>query len=355
MDKPNPDNPYQALPSRAFWRPSVAERSMFDIEGLWEPKFNITPADEVSTFGSCFAQHIGTAMAQRGYNWLQTESPPFGMSADSQRAFGYGVFSCRTGNIYTTSLLRQWASWALDGEDPPSEIWQSGNAYFDPFRPTIEPGGFGSADEVMQSRQEAISAFRQCVERSKYMVFTLGLTECWKNAPGRYEYPMCPGTVAGTFDGERHKFVNQDYGAVGRNLNEAMNMMRGVNKDLKFLLTVSPVPLTATNSTNHVLVATTYSKSVLRAIAGRLADKTPYVDYFPSYEIITSPVFRGGFFEPNQRQVTSHGVNFVMSSFFQCLYSAFGKPAGLRQRELPSNTTDEICDEELLDAFGAAQ
>ncbi|WP_339375331.1 hypothetical protein [Paracoccus yeei] len=34
------------------------------------------------------------------------------------------------------------------------------------------------------------------------------------------------------------------------------------------LLTVSPVPLAATTTDNQVLVPTTYSKSVLRSVAG---------------------------------------------------------------------------------------
>ena len=37
---------------------------------------------------------------------------------------------------------------------------------------------------------------------------------------------------------------------------------------LRILLTVSPVPLTATAGDDHVLLATTYSKSVLRAGRG---------------------------------------------------------------------------------------
>ncbi|WP_428660504.1 GSCFA domain-containing protein [Reyranella sp.] len=47
---------------------------------------------------------------------------------------------------------------------------------------------------------------------------------------------------------------------------------------VRFLLTVSPVPLKASASQNHVLAATTYSKSVLRAVAGQLADTYDDVD-----------------------------------------------------------------------------
>ena len=58
-----------------------------------------------------------------------------------------------------------------------------------------------------------------------------------------------------------------------------------------------------------MLVATTQSKSVLRAVAGSLQDQFRFVDYFPSYEIITAPPFQGKFYEKNQRSVTPEGVN----------------------------------------------
>ena len=83
-------------------------------------------------------------------------------------------------------------------------------------------------------------------------------------------------------------------------MQQAMALMRSANRGLRFLLTVSPVPLTATNSGNHVLVATVDSKSRLRAVAGQLARTVSRVDYFPSYEIISAPPFRGSFFRPAQ-------------------------------------------------------
>jgi hypothetical protein len=67
----------------------------------------------------------------------------------------------------------------------------------------------------------------------------------------------------------------------------------------------------------HVITATIESKSILRAVAGQVASHSKVVDYFPSYEIINSPVFKGMFFEPNLRNVNPHGVNIVMNSFLR--------------------------------------
>lgn len=355
-------NPYESQPPSAFWKPSVADRSMFDIDGLWAPKWVVPPRQPVATFGSCFAQYIGNALAARKYNWLITERPPHGLSADNALAFNYGVFTCRTGNIYTTSLLKQWTQWALGKTAVPGEVWEKGGRFYDPFRPRVEPNGFESQQEVRASLAQTIGAFRNAIEQCRQFVFTLGLTESWVNARHGYEYPMCPGTVAGEHDPAQHTFVNQDFATILRNLTDAIAMMSEVNPHIRFILTVSPVPLTATMSGRHVLVATMHSKSILRAVAGQLATEQESVDYFPSYEIINSPAFRGTFFEPNLRNVNPAGVTFVMNSFFACQEATFGAPRWPKRpadganepagKGAPARRTGDVCEEELLAAFG---
>lgn len=344
-------NPYETLEERAFWATAVARRNMFDITDLWQPKFRITPKHRIVTFGSCFAQHIGRALADRQFGWLDTEPAPLGLKPSLAAKFSYGLFSSRTGNIYTVSLLKQWCDWALGKGAVPGEIWQEGQHFFDPFRPRIEPNGFASPDEVTGSRLTTLKSFRKAILQSDVFVFTLGLSESWFNKSGGYEYPICPGTIAGAFDEKEHIFVNQDYAFIYETFEDAINLMRGVNPRLRFLLTVSPVPLTATNSGQHVLVATAQSKSVLRAVAGELALQHSFVDYFPSYEIISSAPFHGVFYDPNQRSVNRRGVEHVMDIFFEALGLPHGPvPAPAQPDE--AGTTDLICEEELLEAFG---
>ena len=355
------ETPYSNLPESAFWRPAVAERGMFGLQDIWAPKRPITPSDAIVTFGSCFAQNIGQALRQRGFNWHVTERAPSTMSDANHRRHNYELFSARTGNIYTTSLLAQWVAWASGDAEPPREVWEKDGRFFDPFRPAIEPNGFASGEEMLISRQTAIACFKQAICSATHFVFTLGLTESWKHVDG-YEYPMCPGTVAGTFDSTHHFFENQTFIPVHQALTAAIRAMRGLNKNLRFILTVSPVPLTATKSGNHVLVATTESKSVLRAVAGQFARHGAYVDYFPSYELITAPLVRGVFFAPNMRSVTDAGVAFVMDHFFRpsstestnaAPQAAAEASAAMRPSPVkgPQGESSVVCEEELLEAF----
>jgi hypothetical protein len=188
------------------------------------------------------------------------------------------------------------------------------------------------------------------------VVFTLGLTESWWDKTTGAEFPMCPGTVVGDFDPLEHLFVNQDYDFVLQNLKEVIAMISATRaKGPSFLLTVSPVPLTATNSGDHVLVATMSSKSVLRAAAGQAARTIEAVSYFPSYEIINAPPYRATFFEPNMRSVNLNGVNHVMKTFFAGLQPQeaplAGPPAPGLQEATTSFGEDLACEEELLSAF----
>ena len=116
-------NPYENLPPKAFWKTAVANKSMFDMSDFWDPKFHIGRNENVVTFGSCFAQHIGNALKNNGFNWISNESPPCGLSEENCKKFNYNVFSARTGNIYTTSLLKQWTEWALEKAPVPEEMW----------------------------------------------------------------------------------------------------------------------------------------------------------------------------------------------------------------------------------------
>ncbi|MFT0869170.1 GSCFA domain-containing protein [Pseudomonas sp. CAM1A] len=342
-------NPYQCLPPHAFWRTAIAERPAEQVGDLWSPAFDIDAKDAIVTAGSCFAQHIGRALVAREMNWLDAEPAPADLPEDERKARQYGVFSFRTGNLYTPAMLRQWLQWALDDQPQSRETWAHDGRYFDPFRPTVEPTGFASEQALFASRQATLAAIRLAVRRAKVFVFTLGLTEAWVHRDTGVVYPLCPGTVRGEFDPQVHQFRNFGFTDTCQAMTDAIALMRAVNPDLKLLLTVSPVPLTASATGEHVLSATTYSKSVLRAVAGQLCQDLPEVDYFPSYEIITGTPFKGAFYQPNQREVTPEGVAFVMRQFFAGL-AAEAAPAAIVAT--PSVTCEDlVCEDARLDYY----
>ena len=146
-------------------------------------------------------------------------------------------------------------------------------------------------------------------------VFTLGLTEAWVDHRTDVVYPVCPGTGAGTFEPDHHRPVNFDYPSVVADLEWVVDAVAELNPSAQWILTVSPVPLVATHSDEPVVVATGYSKAVLRAAAGAVAASKPSVTYFPSYEIVSSPQSMGAYLARDLREVTEEGIAHVMRVF----------------------------------------
>ncbi len=310
-------SPYDHLDARHFWRLAIAEVEPLQWRGLYEKRFALEPGAQIATAGSCFAQHIGRQLKRRGFGFLDLEPAPPSLSAQRHTEFGYGLFSARYGNIYTARQLLQLVKEAFKESRPRERIWPSGGRFFDPFRPSVEPNGFASPEELLALRQLVLlPAVREVLARCDVFVFTLGLTEAWISRLDGAVFPACPGTVAGEFDAARHAFHNFGFEETYADMVAFIERLRSINPGAKVLLTVSPVPLTATAGGQHVLVSTTYSKSVLRAVAGALYQRFDFVDYFPSYEIVTAPAMGGALYAPDKRNVTAAGVEHVMSHFF---------------------------------------
>lgn len=358
---PEPDSfvhPYARLPPSRFWKSAIADIDFSQLNGIWQPRFPIGESTSIVTAGSCFAQHIGDALRLHGFNWIEAEPAPVDLPTDQHAVQGYGIFSFRLGNIYTAGLLAQWLRWASGHAMPPDEVFVEGNRFFDPFRPRIPADGYPTPDAVREARATSLAAMARMLAHTELFIFTLGLTEAWRNRNGDI-YPMCPGTVRGTFNPVEHVFHNFSQDEVMRDLEDAIVLLHDFNPTMKFLLTVSPVPLTATATPQHVLAATTYSKAVLRAAAGELYARRNDLDYFPSYELIASPPARGRYFETNERTVRRDGVNFVMAHFLSGLRSVTAEKLPTSAPPYPSPITgpaelaacNEICDDLVLETY----
>lgn len=346
------DHPYRHQPQKAFWRQAVQERHFLEIRDWYARKWPITELS-VATAGSCFAQHIGRRLRSRGFRYLDVEPPPSVLPSERHLEFGYGMYSARYGNVYTTRQLLQLLQRALGEFSPVEQVWSSGAGWVDAFRPTIEPEPAGSIDEVDTLRSAHLDAVGRLFEKTDLFVFTLGLTEVWLSRRDGAAYPLCPGTQAGRFDPAEHVFANLGHAEVVADLEAFIARARSIRPDLKLLLTVSPVPLAATASAQHVVSATSYSKAVLRSAAGYLAEKYAFVDYFPSFEIVSSTPMRGAFFNPDLRTVVEDGVEHVMRQFFAQHPPPGPSPDGGSSAAVVPD--DVACDEEILAAFGDAR
>ncbi|MDR6353539.1 hypothetical protein Q3H58_000210 [Pseudomonas psychrotolerans] len=205
-------NPYTNLPKWNFWRNAVeGVRSAGLVENIWTPKFGIGRDDLVVTAGSCFAQHISRYLKSSGFSWVDSEPAPDSMDDEEKRTQGYGVFSFRTGNIYTPTLLEQWIDFALGKRSSEeSEYFFDNGLFFDLLRPALNPGGYASLQDAVVARDKTLECMRRSLASANTFIFTLGLTEAWLHKCGTI-YPVCPGTIKGDFNPDLHYFHNYDY------------------------------------------------------------------------------------------------------------------------------------------------
>ena len=348
-------NPYTTLPQSAFWKTGVAQENPNAIEGIYKKKFDIPPKAKIATAGSCFAQHISHHLKKNGYNVLDVEPPPPSLPKDLRQKFGYSMYSARYGNIYTVRQLMQLAQEVAGEWSPQNYIWEKDGRFFDALRPAVEPQGLSSLNDVQCHRHFHVSRVKELFKKLDVLILTLGLTEMWVDKKYGTVYPTAPGVVAGQFDEDSFEFQNPNFRSINRDMREFVKVMKRIrkNKDFKMILTVSPVPLTATASGNHVLSSTVYSKSVLRAIAGYWAEKD-FVDYFPSYEIVTNPRNHSTGFSDNLRSVRSETVDVVMRHFFashSIIKSSKNSFFEIMNLDKAQDNGVE-CEEELLEVFG---
>lgn len=351
-------SPYDGLGPRAFWRTAVATRGPGRLRELHDPRFRIAPSARVFTAGSCFAQHVHRALAAAGFGVIDAEPALPGVAPEVSARFFYGTFSARFGNLYTARQFLQLIEEARGLRRPAHPVWTRDQRFFDALRPNVDPGGHASAGAVRASRDDHLAAVAGALDQADVVIFTLGLTEAWHDPESGTIFPSAPGVLADPPAGARISFLPLGHDAVLADLRALLAALRSRRPDIRLILTVSPVPLTATATGGHVLVASTASKAILRAAAASLMAEDEGVDYFPSYEIITNPAARGRFFAANLRSPTATGVRVVMEQFLQAHQG--GVPAGAAGTPPPAAATaapaealeeddDAICDEVLND------
>lgn len=352
-------SPYENLEKRAFWRSGVAEADSYPPEAIYKPKFTISRETRILTAGSCFAQHVGRVLNTSGFSVIDTEPMPDSCPVQMQRQYGYGLYSARYGNLYSVRQFLQLLQEAYGLFEPSEPVWERDGRYYDALRPSIEPQGYETARHVQTARKAHLRAVREAFEQAQVVIFTLGLTEAWEHIESGTVYPTAPGTIAHSMDNTTFAFRNFRTREISDDFAAVRALIKARSPEVQFILTVSPVPLTATATTQHVLPATVYSKSVLRTVCGELYEDFNDVDYFPSYEIVASHPGKAAFFEKNLRSVSPAGVERVMRCFLEA-HDGKESDQSSPKAKTPApdisaeglDRDDVQCEEALLEAFG---
>jgi hypothetical protein len=245
------------------------------------PGFSIARDASILTIGSCFARHIEFALADHGLT-----VPTLGFRVPQEELWaGTGL---RTGilNKYTPYSMLNEIEFLLDGSDGSQFLIETGeDLWWDGQLHTTESVPLARG---LKRRQKLRELYDGAVRGSAVVIITLGLIEAWWDEEKQlYLNETVPMALA-----ERHpgRFffevlsIEKTVGAVRR----LIELLRSINPAQNVLLTVSPVPFVRSFAGKDAIMANGYSKAALRVAAEVVSREYGWVDYYPSYESVTS-------------------------------------------------------------------
>jgi len=246
------------------------------------PSFRLANGSRVFTIGSCFARNVEMHLAALGFD-IPTRRF-LDESARAGRHVGDEIL-----NKYTPPSIFQELAWTksirdrdglVNDDDIAPLLLELDNGKVVDMQHRLTNQFGQDRPEALAQRRDLYRLFEQAFD-SETIVITLGLIECWLDRRTQQYIEFSPllhkHNKAGRFAFKRLTFQEAyEY------TRKALELLGNRN----ILLTTSPVPLARTFTSDDVIVANSYSKSVLRAVAGQIAEEFANVDYLPTYESV---------------------------------------------------------------------
>ena len=271
-----------------------------------EPKFKISKGEKVYTIGSCFARNVEVLLDKHGFNL-----PVFSETIDQNIYHSAPHFPHTALNKYNPHSMALEILRAVGEFKPEDEglISFGDGKWFDPQMSFTK-----LCDEslVRETREKLNNIIKELLT-SNVLILTLGLTETWFDANTGIIFNNSIASVA-PYLRNSLKLFNSRPQETYDILVFALKKLKEINPELKVIVTVSPVPLTQTFLSQDVISANTYSKASLRVAAQMLYEDLSFVDYYPSYEMVTNSP-RNLSWQEDQIHVTSDVVNPVINEF----------------------------------------
>jgi len=270
----------------------------------------IHPGDKIFTIGSCFAREVERSLSSLGHcvDSLVKED-------EFDRRFDKGFV-----NRYNTYSIKNELEWAAGTKPFPAEhIFEVGPGK------TIDlqshPIGGLEHRSLTEKRRSQITTYFAKALTADIVTITLGLIEGWyDNEIGEFIgfapiFGSANAKIPLLSDNGRFEFKVTGFEENMSNLESIFSVLKLYNPKCHIIVTVSPVPLSATFSTRDVIVANSLSKSMLRTCAETWVRLHPgEIDYFPSYEMATLS-HREVVWAPDTIHVRSSFVDEIMLHF----------------------------------------
>lgn len=254
------------------------------------PKFRLKRSDKFFAIGSCFARNIERELASQKITVL-TEgtniSPEFYAAERDARA------AMNKFNI-PSMIDEVERTFNPDFREEGRYINLGENEYFDMATSGLK---LLSLEDHAQVRC-AIRQTTQRMAQADAIIITLGLVEAWFDRQSGLFLNTSPHPRAMQQENRRvrreggadapMRFVHMrpNFAFLRDKMHQLIHAISTHAPNANIIISVSPVPLQATMTSDDVVMSSTLSKSLLRVVAEDARDSFEHVDYFPSYEMV---------------------------------------------------------------------
>lgn len=267
----------QDLPFQEDWAVARMETEPFNTH--IRPSFQVKRGDMVFASGSCFAQNIEMNLMQSGMRLLY--GPEF--FAAEQAFETVPEAHRRTAlTMYNTPNIMRFIKNLHDDSVGDTLIYGQGTDKFVDY--TMGALAPVSKDVVLARRTAMKAKLQADLSNCSCVIFTLGLSEVWFDRECEDYLNYTPDLRLLKRNPDRFEVHVLDYQTTVGYLRAGISELRAHGVE-NIVITVSPVPLISTFTSDDVIVANEYSKSVLRVAAEHVCNELG-CDYFPSYELV---------------------------------------------------------------------
>jgi hypothetical protein len=264
----------------------------------------------IGSAGSCFALRIAHQLQIWGYNYvIEEDDLPSDFPLDQLTSTSYRMAPARCGTLFNVPSMRQMVERAFGEWHPEKVVAQDGRKWIDPYR-SVKPAYQDEAG-YLNDYEKHTAALRRSLMKCDVFVLTLGLTEAWYFAHDGSYTSISPWKM----DPHLLRMKNLTVEDNVQELERLYAVYKKHKPGIKFIISVSPVPLNKTFSPDrHIVEANSLSKATLRVAAEEFVRRHPDdAFYFPSYEVVTQGTRRA--WEEDQRHVSPEAVERVMTLF----------------------------------------
>jgi len=248
----------------------------------------ISLKDRILTTGSCFAQQFGDWLLSNKFNVL---SNPFGTTYNPI-SIHENLTDTLTNTLNETLFIEQDTIWKHYNYH--SNWWAS------------------EKQSLIDAIHEQQILVNQYLKGSSVIILTYGTAWVYKHIADHTLVSNCHKRPAHLFE-KRLLTVDE----IIASFNELYHQIQAINKDVRFILTVSPV-----RHIKDTLALNSVSKATLRVACHNIVNQFTPIDYFPSYEMMMDDLRDYRFYDRDMIHPTAEAFDYISQKFSDQYFSA---------------------------------